>query len=41
MDDIYKNIELYNPNKEQKILVIFGDLNADMLVNKKRQQTVT
>ena len=24
MDDIYKNIEEYNPNKKRKILIVFG-----------------
>ena len=35
MDDIYKNIEECNPNKKQKILIVFDDLIADMLSNKK------
>ena len=35
MDDIYKNIEEYNPNKKQKILIVFDDSIADMLSNKK------
>ena len=35
MDDIYKNIEEYNPNKKRKILVVFDDMIADMLSNKK------
>ena len=26
MDNIYKNIEEYNPNKKRKILVVFDDL---------------
>ena len=34
MDDIYKNIEKYNPNKQCKILIIFNDMIADMLSNK-------
>ena len=25
MDDIYKNIEEYNPNKKRKILIVFDD----------------
>ena len=29
MDDIYKNIERYNPNKNQKILIVFDDMIAD------------
>ena len=35
MDDIYKNIEEYNPNKKIKILIVFDDMIADMLSNKK------
>ena len=35
MDETYKNIEEYNPNKKQKILIIFDDLIAEMLRNKK------
>ena len=35
MDDIYKNIEEYNPNKKRKIFIIFDDMIADMLGNKK------
>ena len=34
MDDIYKNIAKYNPNKKQKILIVFDDMIADMLSNK-------
>ena len=35
MDDIYKNIGEYNLNKEHKVLIIFDDMIADMLSNKK------
>ena len=35
MVDIYKNIEDYNPNKKRKTMVIFDDMIADMLCNKK------
>ena len=35
MDDIYKNIEECNPNKKRKILLVFHDMIADMLSNKK------
>ena len=35
VDDIYKNIEEHNPNKKHKILIVFDDMNADMLSNKK------
>ena len=33
-DDVYKNIEEYNPNNKRKILIIFDDMIADMLSNK-------
>ena len=35
MNDIYKNIEEYNSNKSGKILIVFDDMIADMLSNKK------
>ena len=41
MDDIYKNIKKYNPNKKRKILIVFDDMIADMLSNKKPNPIVT
>ena len=41
MDDIYKNIDEYNPNKKRKILIVFDDMITDMLSNKKLNPTVT
>ena len=41
MDDIYKNIEEYNSNKEQKIFIAFGDMIADILSNKKLNPIAT
>ena len=41
MDDIYKNIEVYNSNRKRKILIVFDDMIADMLSNKKRYPLVT
>ena len=35
MDDVCKNSEEYNPNKKRKILIVFDDMIADMLSNKK------
>ena len=35
MVDVYKNIKKYNPNKKHKILIVFDDMIADMLSNKK------
>ena len=36
MNNIYKNIEECNLNKKRKILIVFDDIVADMLSNKKR-----
>ena len=41
MDDIYKNIEEYKPNKKRKILIVFPNIIADMLSNKKLNPVVT
>ena len=41
MDDIYKNIEKCNPNKKRKILIVFDDMIANMLSNKKLNPIVT
>ena len=35
MHDVYKNIDEYNPSKENKILIVFDDIIADMIHNKK------
>ena len=34
MNDRYKNIEEYNPNKKRKIFIVFDEMTADMLSNK-------
>ena len=41
MDDIYKNVEEYNPNKKQIVLIVFDDMIADMVSNKKLNPIVT
>ena len=41
MADIYKNNDKCNPNKKQKILIVFDDMIADMLSNKKTKSIVT
>ena len=33
--DAYKNINNYNPNKENKVMIVFDDMIADMISNKK------
>ena len=35
MQDVYKNIEEYSTGKERKILIVFYDMIADMINNKK------
>ena len=39
--DVYKNIEDYNPGKKRKILIVFDDMIADMINNKKLNPVVT
>ena len=39
--NIYKNINHYNPNNENKILIVFDDMIADMIQNKKLNSIVT
>ena len=38
---VYKNIGEYNPDPENKILIIFDDMIADMIHNKKLGSIVT
>ena len=38
---VYKNIDDYNPDKENKILIVFDDMIADMIHNKKLGSIVT
>ena len=38
---VYKNIERYNPGKKCKVLIVFDDLIADMISNKKLSSIVT
>ena len=41
MDDFCKNIEEYNPNKKQRVLIVFADVIADMLNNSKLNPVIT
>ena len=41
IQDVYKNINDYNPNKENKISIVFDDTIADMIYNKKLNLLVT
>ena len=41
MHDVYKNIDEYNPYKENKILIVSDDMITDMIHNKKLNSVVT
>ena len=41
MDNIHKNIKEYNTNKKIKILIVFDDMIANMISNKKVNPIVT
>ena len=41
MQDVYKNIQDYNPGRKRKILIVFDDMIADMINNKKLNPVVT
>ena len=41
MQDVYKNIEDYNPGKKRKMLIVFDDMIADMINNNKLNPVVT
>ena len=41
MQDVYINIDEYNIDKEHEILIVFDDMIADMINNKKLNSVVT
>ena len=41
MHDAYNSIKNYNPNKKEKVLIVFDDMIADMFNNKKLSPIVT
>ena len=41
MQNVYKNTEENNINKKRKILIVFDDMIADMINNKKLNPVVT
>ena len=41
MCDVYRNIDEYNIDKERKILIVFDDMIADIIKNKKLHSIVT
>ena len=41
MQDVYKNIDEYNIDKERKRIIVFDDMIADMINDKKLNSIVT
>ena len=39
-DDVYENIDEYNPTRKSKILIAFDDMIANIMTNKKFQAVV-
>ena len=37
MDDVYNNIDDYNPKRKRKILIVFDDMIADIMTDNKFQ----
>ena len=35
MDDVYKDIDECNPSRERKVLIVFDNMIADIMTNKK------
>ena len=40
MDDVYDNIKDYNSNRRRKILIVFDDMIADIMTNKRFQAII-
>ena len=40
MDDVYENTDDYNPGRKRKILIVFDDMIADIMSNKKFQAII-
>ena len=40
MDDVYEDIDEYNPARKRKIVIVFDDMIADIMSNKKFQSVV-
>ena len=40
MDDVYENIDYYNPKWDRKVLIVFDDTIADIMTNKKFQAVI-
>ena len=40
IDDVYNNIDDYNPKRKRKNLIVFDDIIADIMTNKKFQAII-
>ena len=40
IDGVYENIDDYNPSRKRKVLILFHDIIADIMVNKKFQAII-
>ena len=40
MDDVYENIDDYNPSEKRKVLTVFDDMIVDIMTNKKFQAII-
>ena len=40
MNDVYENTDLYNPNRNRKVLIVFDDMIADIMANKNFQSII-
>ena len=41
IDDVYENLELYNPANKRRVLMVFDDMIADIDYNEKLSSIVT
>ena len=40
MDDVYEDVDDYNPTRKGKVLIVLDDMIADIMTNKKFQAVV-
>ena len=40
MDDVFKNIDDYNTKRKRRVLIVFDDMIADIMTNKKFQSII-
>ena len=40
MDDVYEDIVNYNPKRDKKVLIVFDDMIADIMTNKRFQAII-